>query len=115
MPKALNRSAKLSKFNYILISHDDFYYCPNWDVSLLEELKLINHNNFYLSGTMVGEGQVEFDAGKTIEDFNENKLLKNLKKFKPIISKEQQNVLVLFTKKFGRVGGGVRNFTHWWR
>ena len=27
MPSALNQCSKLSKFNYILISHDDFYYC----------------------------------------------------------------------------------------
>ena len=32
MPKALNKSSKLAKYDYIIISHDDFYYCPNWDV-----------------------------------------------------------------------------------
>ena len=26
MPKALNLTSKKAKFNYILISHDDFYY-----------------------------------------------------------------------------------------
>ena len=28
MPKALNKASILSKLDYILISHDDFYYCP---------------------------------------------------------------------------------------
>ena len=28
MPKALNIASKLSRMDYILISHDDFYYCP---------------------------------------------------------------------------------------
>ncbi len=79
MPKALNLCSKLSKFEYILISHDDFYYCPGWDIELLKEVENIGHNNFYISGTMVGAGQVKFDAGQTIDDFNEEKLLKNLK------------------------------------
>ena len=79
MPKALNTSSKLSKFDYIVISHDDFYYCPNWDAYFLDEIQKINHKNFYLSGTMVGEGQVSFNAGETIENFNEEKLLNNLK------------------------------------
>ena len=82
MPKALNLSSKLSKFDYILISHDDFYYCPNWDTVLANEIKSISHNNFYLSGTMVGEGQKPFDAGNTINNFNEKKLLDSLNKIK---------------------------------
>ena len=54
MPKALNTASKLSKFDYILISHDDFYYCPDWDSLLMNEVKSIQHNKFYFSGTMVG-------------------------------------------------------------
>ena len=53
MPKALNKSSKLAKFNYILISHDDFYFCPDWDIEFVEELSLYNHNNFHLSGFVV--------------------------------------------------------------
>ena len=79
MPKALNLCSKLSKFDYIIISHDDFYYCPGWDIELLKEVEKIGHKNFYISGTMVGAGQIRFDAGQTIDDFNEEKLLKNLK------------------------------------
>jgi len=79
MPKALNIASKKAKFNYILISHDDFYYCPGWDIEFEKEIKLINHNNFYFSGTMVGAGQVNFDAGQTFDCFNESKLLNNLK------------------------------------
>ena len=43
MPKALNEASKLSIFNYILISHDDFYFCPGWDIGpeQLDKLKLI--------------------------------------------------------------------------
>ena len=53
MPKALNKSSKLAKFDYILISHDDFYYCPGWDEVLVAEINLMNHKNYYLSSTMV--------------------------------------------------------------
>ena len=82
MPKALNKASKLSKFDYILISHDDFYYCPGWDDEFVNEINNIKHNNFYLSGTMVGAGQIEFDAGQTVDNFNENKLLSNLDNIK---------------------------------
>lgn len=80
MPKALNLISKKAIKNYILISHDDFYYCPGWDLEFKKEIELINHNYFYLSGTMVGEGQVKFFVGDDIENFDENKLLNNLKK-----------------------------------
>jgi glycosyltransferase involved in cell wall biosynthesis len=82
MPKALNKASNLANFDYILISHDDFYYCPGWDTEFLKEIKNIKHNNFYLSGTMVGAGQVSFDAGQTINNFNEDKLLNNLDNIK---------------------------------
>ena len=82
MPKALNKASLLAKKNYLVISHDDFYFCPGWDVEFLNEINFINHNNFYLSGTMVGAGQIKFDAGYTSETFNEQKLLDNLKNIK---------------------------------
>ena len=84
MPKALNKASKLSKKDYILISHDDFYYCPGWDEELINNVNSINHKNFYLSSTMVGAGQVPFDAGQTIDTFDEDKLLSNLEKIKTI-------------------------------
>ena len=39
MPKALNTASELAKFDYILISHDDFYYCPEWDKLLMNEVR----------------------------------------------------------------------------
>lgn len=82
MPKALNLASKLSKREYILISHDDFYYCPDWDIEFFHEIKKMSDNKFYLSGTMVGAGQVPFDAGETYLDFDEKKILENLDKIK---------------------------------
>ncbi len=121
MPKALNLCSKLSKNNYILISHDDFYYCPGWDVELINEVKNIGHKNFYISGTMVGAGQVEFDAGQTIEDFNEEKLLKNLKKIETfnfqgttkcpgLVHKDIWNKAGGWSEEFSPTGGDDTDF-----
>ena len=93
MSLALNTASKLAKFEYILISHDDFYYCPNWDTEFVNELNLLNHKNFYLSGTMVNAASFEkndflnppyFNAGLTFKEFDEARLLENLNKIKTI-------------------------------
>jgi len=112
MPKALNKASKLSKFDYILISHDDFYYCPGWDVELVNNVKFIGHNNFYLSSTMVGAGQVEFDAGKTVDNFDETKLLDNLEKIKTIDFQGTTKCPGLIHKEvWKRVGGWSEEFS----
>ena len=67
----MNLAAKKAKTNYILYAHDDFYFCPNWDVILKKEIDLINHKYFYLSGTMMNNGQIEFDCGDTPNNFDE--------------------------------------------
>ncbi len=79
--KGMNLAAKVSKFKYILYAHDDFYFCPNWDHILKKEIDLIGHNNFYLSGTMVNNGQIDFNCGDTIDEFNEKKFLENYKNY----------------------------------
>ena len=112
MPKALNKSSELAKFDYILISHDDFYYCPGWDVELMNNVNLIGHNNFYLSSTMVGAGQVEFDAGQTVDNFDETKLLDNLEKIKTIDFQGTTKCPGLIHKEvWKRVGGWSEEFS----
>ena len=112
MPKALNKSSELAKFDYILISHDDFYYCPGWDVELVNNVKFIGHNNFYLSSTMVGAGQVEFDAGQTVDNFDETKLLNNLEKIKTIDFQGTTKCPGLIHKEvWKRVGGWSEEFS----
>ena len=80
--EGVNMAAKLSTTNYFLYAHDDFYFCPDWDVVLVNELKHIKNNLFYLSGTMVQNGQVELNCGDTLNDFNEKKLLDEYKNIK---------------------------------
>jgi len=78
--EGMNLAAKKSKFDYILYAHDDFYFCPKWDLALKNELSLIGHNNFYLSGIMMNNGPLKFDCGNNLKDFNEKKLLENYDK-----------------------------------
>ena len=75
--EGMNIAAKKAKFNYILYSHDDFYFCPKWDEALKNELDQIGHNNFYLSGIMMNNGPLKLDCGNNLNDFNEKKLLEN--------------------------------------
>ena len=77
--EGMNLAAKKAKFDYILYAHDDFYFCPNWDEILKKEVDKINHNLFYLSGTMVNNGQIDLDCGDKAENFNEEKFLNEYK------------------------------------
>ncbi len=79
--EGINKASKLAKFDYFLYAHDDFYFSPNWDKVLYDEIDKIGHNNFYLSGTMMNNGHIPFDCGNKIENFNEKKFLSEYKKF----------------------------------
>jgi len=79
--KGMNLAAKKSNNDYILYAHDDFYFCPNWDDILKKEIDQIGHNLFYLSGTMMNKGQIDFNCGNTFEDFDETKFLSNYKNY----------------------------------
>ena len=79
--EGMNKAAKKAKKNYILYAHDDFYFCPGWDRVLFDEINKIPHNKFYLSGIMMNNGPLKFDCGNTIDEFDENKLLKNFKNY----------------------------------
>ena len=81
---SINMAAKLVSNKYILYSHDDMYFCPNWDKVLLNEVKILDHDNFYFSGTMIepNSGHIICNFGIDINTFNEEQLLlkyKNLK------------------------------------
>ncbi len=79
--EGMNLAANKSTYDYILYAHDDFYFCPNWDEILKNEIDSIGHNNFYLSGTMVHNGQIKFNCGENIETFNEKKFLDNYRSY----------------------------------
>ena len=85
----VNIASRKANTNYILYAHDDMYFLPNWDSILYDEVKKINHKNFYLSMTHIshmsgvkGDIQhIKYDCGSNINEFDENKLLKNFKNF----------------------------------
>ena len=77
--EGMNMASKLVTSNYILYAHDDFYFCPHWDEILKNEVEKIGHNNFYLSGTMINNGQIDFNCGDNANEFDEKKLLDNYK------------------------------------
>jgi len=79
--EGINKAAKLAKYDYLLYAHDDFYFCPNWDEILENEVKKIKHNKFYLSGTMMNQGQIKFNCGDTSNNFNEKRFLSEYKNF----------------------------------
>ncbi len=82
---AFNEGVKLASKKYVLLAHDDMYFCPGWDKVLISEIKKIPEDmDFFLSGTMVQpfKSYINLNCGKCIEDFNENKLLGELPKIK---------------------------------
>ena len=79
--EGINKAAKLANTDYLLYAHDDFYFSPDWDEILYKEVKKIGHNNFYLSGTMMHQGQIDFNCGNSPSEFNEKKFLDEYKNF----------------------------------
>ena len=65
---AINKAAKIVSNKYILYSHDDMYFCPEWDKVLLDEVNTLNDDKFYLSGTMIER----FNSGHIVYDFGIN-------------------------------------------
>tara|TARA_B100000989_G_scaffold22861_1_gene14935 strand:+ start:2402 stop:3235 length:834 start_codon:yes stop_codon:yes gene_type:complete len=78
---SINKAAELVSNQYILYSHDDMYFCPDWDKVLLNEVKSLSHDNFYLSGTMIepNSGHIIYNFGIDFDTFKEEELLSNYK------------------------------------
>ena len=74
---ALNQLAEQAKHDFLLFLHDDMYICPNWEDSLINEIKTHNHINFYLTGIMIEKtnGHINYNFGNNYLDFNEKSLL----------------------------------------
>ena len=72
---SMNKAYTLTTTDYILYAHDDMYFCKNWDIFLIKEIKNQNNNQYYLSGTNVStrHGLINFDCGSTYLDFDEKK------------------------------------------
>ena len=112
---AFNKAVKLSTKKYLVLGHDDMYFCPRWDEVFKNELDIIPENiDFFLSGTMVQpfESYINLDCGVNIKDFNEDKLLKELPKIKFTDfqgSHWQPSLIPL--KTWNKVGGFSKEFS----
>ena len=110
---SINKAAKLASSQYILYSHDDMYFCPEWDKVLIDEVKNLDHDNFYLSGTMIepNSGHIVCDFGVDLDNFKEDELLLKYKSvnfydhqgthFAPhLVSKRMWNKVGGFSEEF---------------
>jgi len=80
---AFNKAVKLATKKFIVLGHDDMYFCPDWDTIFANELKSLKDNeDFFLSGTMIQpfDSYINLDCGKNHKDFDEKKLLYELPK-----------------------------------
>jgi len=118
---ACNLISKKSTFDYILYSHDDMYFLPNWDSILIERVRELKDNKFYLSSIMINgdpklNGHLNLHAGDKVTNFNENFLLKNYEKLKHddfqgstwaphLIHKEMWNKVGGFSEEFSPGAG----------
>jgi GT2 family glycosyltransferase len=71
----VNLASKKSTQNYIMYSHDDMFFCKNWDVYLQREIKQYPNNLYYLTGTNVSvkNGLINYDCGSSPKNFDELK------------------------------------------
>ena len=85
---AFNEGVKQATNEFLVLGHDDMYFCPNWDHFFNEELKKIQVNDFFLSGTMVQpfESYINLDCGKNNIEFDEKKLLRKSSLFIGILA-----------------------------
>ncbi len=81
---AYNAGAKIANTKFLVLGHDDMYFCPGWDVVFYDEISKIKEKDFFLSGTMVQnfKSYIYLDCGNSHENFDENKLLQELPKIK---------------------------------
>ena len=111
---AYNESAKIAKNKYLVLAHDDMYFCPGWDSIFLDELKKTKVENFFISGTMVQnfKSYIYLDCGNSHNNFNEDKLLKELPKieFNNFQGSHWQPSLVPLTT-WNKVGGFSMEFS----
>jgi len=112
---AFNEAVKKSTNKFIVLAHDDMYFCPEWDLNFKKELdNLPENSDFFLSGTMVQpfESYINLNCGTTIENFNEKKLLVELPRirFNDFQGTHWQPSLIP-VKTWNKVGGFSEEFS----
>lgn len=80
---ALNGLRPLVSTDYMVFLNDDMYVCPQWDLALMEEIRSLPDNRFFLSSTLIQPRPffcksviAPADFGQSVETFDEEKLLR---------------------------------------
>jgi len=111
---AFNKASSIATNKYIVLAHDDMYFCPQWDTVFNDELTKINDNNFFMSGTMVQpfDSYIKLNCGNGPSDFNETKLLNELPKitYNDFQGTHWQPSLIAL-KTWNKVGGFSEEFS----
>jgi len=91
---ALNAAASLATTDYIAFCNDDMYVLPAWDKPLINEIRGLNHNQFFLSATMIEPRSSNnncvlspHDYGQTVDTFREEDLLND----EPLLHRQDWN------------------------
>ena len=104
--KGVNLAVNKATRKYIVYAHDDFYFCPDWDYYLFKEINNMKDDMFYLSGTMINNGQIKLDCGNTLLEFDEKKLLLEIKTMKAMDFQGSTWAPTLISKNlWDKVGG----------
>jgi glycosyltransferase involved in cell wall biosynthesis len=83
---ALNAAAGLAKTDYICFFNDDMVALPDWDLPLWKEIESLDHDRWFLSGTMVEPTDTgnpcviaPKDFGRSVAEFREVELIANFR------------------------------------
>jgi glycosyltransferase involved in cell wall biosynthesis len=109
---ALNQCRTLANGDYFLYLNDDMYVCPGWDQHLLDEIKAIGHDAFFLSATAIEPAEtgnncvIVKNFGTDPDSFREGDLLSQ---FQTLSKKDWQGATwppnVVHKKTWDLVGG----------
>ena len=68
---SINKAATKITTKYVLYVHDDMYLCENWDEILEKEIKNLDNDLFYLSGTNYETRDIDnqYNPGNSPEQF----------------------------------------------
>ena len=120
---AINKASTKVSTQYVLYVHDDMYLCKNWDQILENEIKSLDNDLFYFSGTNYENRDIDisFNPGNSPEQFNPNDfhkfcVTKNEKDLQGshwaphIISKRLWDVVGGFSEEFNPGDGSDPDF-----
>jgi glycosyltransferase involved in cell wall biosynthesis len=115
-----NAPASMATAPIIILSDDDYYFAPEWDKHLYDEISAVGHDYFCICGTMIEHTPTNYstsiiathDFGKTWDTFREDEFLR---KFNSIPFKDWNGCnwypMALSKRIWDLIGGLSTEFT----